>query len=207
MFLELLLAPWLARLPHGDLWGRLSLGLVLFGALGVAGIRPAALALFAAAALGQESELVIARPLGPIVAAVLSLVFLLYVFGQLLAHVLRERDVSADTIAAAVCSYMLLGAIWANLYDVAAWMIPGAFFVPESFRPGEAPALRGALLYFSFTTLTTLGYGDIRPAHAGIAGLAVSEALAGQVYLAVLISRLVGLHLASRNERRPGDEP
>lgn len=123
----------------------------------------------------------------------------------MLGHVLRERHVTADTLAAAVCTYMLLGLVFADLYVLTIQAVPDGFVIPASFEPASRADLRGAMIYFSFSTLTTVGYGDIHPANPGIGGLAVSEAVAGQVYLAVLIARLVGMHLADRCAPPGGD--
>jgi hypothetical protein len=97
----------------------------------------------------------------------------------------RGRE-QAHRIAGAVAVYLLLGLIWARLYQVVELASPGAFRVPE----GES--LNGAnLVYFSFVTLATLGYGDISPVNIIARNLAVLEAIMGQLYLVILISRLV----------------
>jgi hypothetical protein len=89
-------------------------------------------------------------------------------------------------IAGAVAVYLLLGLIWARLYQVVELASPGAFRVPA----GEV--VNGAsLAYFSFVTLATLGYGDISPVNILARDLAVLEAIMGQLYLVILISRLV----------------
>jgi hypothetical protein len=89
-------------------------------------------------------------------------------------------------IAGAVAVYLMLGLIWANLYQVVELVSPGAFRAP----PGESPA-SASLTYFSFVTLATLGYGDISPVNIVARNLAVLEAIMGQLYLVILISRLV----------------
>jgi hypothetical protein len=97
----------------------------------------------------------------------------------------RGRE-PAQRIAGAVSIYLLLGLIWARLYQVVELVSPGAFRVPE----GEIP--NGAnLVYFSFVTLATLGYGDIAPVNIVARDLAVLEAILSQLYLVILISRLV----------------
>jgi len=93
---------------------------------------------------------------------------------------------SSKRIAGAVAIYLLLGLIWARLYQVVELASPGAFRAPA----GESP--NGAnLTYFSFVTLATLGYGDISPVNIVARDLAVLEAIMGQLYLVILISRLV----------------
>jgi hypothetical protein len=97
----------------------------------------------------------------------------------------RGRE-PAHRIAGAVAVYLLLGLIWARLYQVVELASPGAFRVPA----GESPN-SGTLAYFSFVTLATLGYGDIAPVNIVARDLAVLEAIMGQLYLVILISRLV----------------
>jgi hypothetical protein len=92
----------------------------------------------------------------------------------------------AHRIAGAVAVYLLLGLIWARLYQVVELASPGAFRVPAGESPNSA-----TLAYFSFVTLATLGYGDIAPVSIVARDLAVLEAIMGQLYLVILISRLV----------------
>lgn len=89
-------------------------------------------------------------------------------------------------IAGAVSIYLLLGLIWARLYELVELVAPGAFRLPEGETLGT-----GSLVYFSFVTLATLGYGDISPMNLVARNLAILEALVGQLYLVILISRLV----------------
>lgn len=89
-------------------------------------------------------------------------------------------------IAGAVSIYLLLGLIWMRLYQLVDLISPGAFRFPE----GESSNSAG-LAYFSFVTLATLGYGDISPQNIIARDLAVLEAIMGQLYLVILISRLV----------------
>ena len=92
----------------------------------------------------------------------------------------------AHRIAGAVAVYLLLGLIWTRLYQVVELASPGAFRVPDGESPNSA-----SLAYFSFVTLATLGYGDISPINIVARDLAVLEAIMGQLYLVILISRLV----------------
>ncbi len=98
----------------------------------------------------------------------------------------------------AICAFLLFGVMWAQLYQLLETLHPGAFTFPS-------PAARGSdrvwpFVYFSFITLTTLGYGDIVPVHPVAQSLVALEGLVGQLYPAVLIARLVALQL----QRKPG---
>ena len=126
-------------------------------------------------------------------------VFLSYVVFITFQYLFRARQVTADTINAALCVYLLLGIVWAFAYSLVDTLEPGSFKC-SALDEGEAfMQLTEASfypLYYSLVTLTTLGYGDIVPVSRAASMLAVLEAMTGQVYLAVLGARLVGLHVA-----------
>lgn len=103
----------------------------------------------------------------------------------MLDRILTSRDVTARLIAGALSAYLMVGMIFASVFGVLAW-VQGSFFAG-----GEEPNA-ASLQYFSFVTLTTLGYGDLTAAGNAGRGLAALEALIGQVFLATLIARLVG---------------
>ena len=107
--------------------------------------------------------------------------------------VLRDGKVTRDKLAAAICVYLLIGATWGMLFVLLETVDPGSLSM--SFDAPGADAAQDAI-YFSFVTLTTLGYGDIAPISAPARALAIIEAIIGQIYLAVMIARLVGLHIA-----------
>jgi len=109
-----------------------------------------------------------------------------------LAHTLQARRVAVDQISGALAAYLLLGLVWGL-----------AYFLPESAAPGSlsiGPVSQesrlNASLYYSFVTLTTLGYGDILPLTAKARSLAYVEAAIGQTYLAVLVAKLVEMHVS-----------
>jgi voltage-gated potassium channel len=138
-----------------------------------------------------------------------SALFLGYTMAVMLRFIFTTRRVDFNTIAASLCIYLLLGLIWALAYSSIDSLNPHAFkFMADTASP--APTMRigtgtsMAALYFSFTTMTTLGYGDIVPLSPIARGLAIVEAITGQLYLVVLVSRLVGLQIAdSINQDHP----
>jgi hypothetical protein len=97
-----------------------------------------------------------------------------------------------------------MGLVWALAYSVVAVLNPDAFTWTVAGKP--APSFRigsgdTGMLYFSFATLTTLGYGDVVPTSPTSRVLATTEAIAGQLYLAVLVARLVGLQISESIEQ------
>jgi Ion channel len=109
----------------------------------------------------------------------------------LAASVLGEGRVDAERIAAALCVYLLAGIGFGGIFATLEATASGSFSSP-------APIDLGGAVYFSFVTLATLGYGDIVPVSSAARALAVLEAVFGQLYLAVLIARLVSLYARER---------
>jgi hypothetical protein len=119
--------------------------------------------------------------------------FDVYVLVLVLRRVLRTRVITLDEIYGALSVYVLIGIVWGVAYQLLDLAAPASFH--RSFDAGEID-----LIYYSFVTLMTVGYGDISPASATARSLTVLEALVGVVYMAVFISRLVGMHAQSRSE-------
>lgn len=109
----------------------------------------------------------------------------------LLVQVFKRGPVSGSRIQGAIAAYLLLGMAWAHGYAIISRLHPQSFVAT-----GAVPATPAAWTYFSFITLTTVGYGDIVPGAPVARMLAMGEALAGQLYLAVLIARLVALQVS-----------
>ena len=137
----------------------------------------------------------------------LLVLYLLYTAAAVLRHVLRAQTVTMDTLSAAFCVYLLVGLAWGSLDGLLFLQRPGAFRLPDGWAPPRASGIVvdvpfNLLVYFSFTTLTTVGYGDVLPGNGAARSAAILEAVLGHFYLAVLVARLVGLHIA--DARRPG---
>src|SRR6266513_2461843 len=93
-------------------------------------------------------------PIVVVTSVILRALFLAYVTGVIMWHVLRKPQITADAIAGAACAYVLLGLVWANLYVLVERARPGSFDIPGSFLVGRDPT--PALTYFSFVTLTSV---------------------------------------------------
>lgn len=114
-----------------------------------------------------------------------------------LRYALRSTRVDAEHLYAALSAYLLGGVFFGALYHGVAHVWPGSF--NASVATGALP-LPDAI-YFSFVTLATLGYGDLVPVTGIARGLAVIEAVSGQLFLAVLVARLVSSHVGTRGGR------
>lgn len=131
----------------------------------------------------------------------------LIVITAILTEVLRTEYVTLDTVVGAASVYLLIGLLWGALYALLELWSPGALRYPPNFQPtGPAPLLPlmrdTIILYYSFETLTTIGYGDVTPATPPARFFSVCEALVGQLYLAVLVARFVGLQVTHHTSRR-----
>ena len=113
----------------------------------------------------------------------------------ILGYVFHSGRVTADRIFAAICVYMLVGYGWTFAYALLDETLPGSFATVTQIGPNDYIGRVMQLRYFSFMTLTTVGYGDVVPRSSAARTMAVLEAVMGQFYLAVLIARLVGLHI------------
>jgi len=134
------------------------------------------------------------------------LIFLIVTLGIILRHVLASGVVTADLILGALCAYLLLGLAFGVAYD---WIVasePHAFTFPavRAGVSGGADQVAETLRYFSLVTLTTLGYGDVSPLSPLARSLATLEAFLGQVFLAVVIARLVAVHVMQRKPEAHG---
>jgi len=193
--------PFFVELPIGPALLRV-LWLVLIGA-GVISAGRSVGRLRAALALGTLA--LVPRLLEPLLAGRwpwatedLGALLLGFVTWVVLREVLSHQRVTSETISGALCVYLLVALIWSQVYTVLEASDPGSFRLPEG--AGGGFALQQALTYFSVVTQTTLGYGDVVPATPAARSLAIGQAIFGQLYLAVLIARLVALEIAHRSK-------
>jgi hypothetical protein len=138
--------------------------------------------------LGQD--LAVAR-------ATVLLVFFAYMTVCVLSLVFHATRVTSDTIAGAIAAYLLVGLTFAFCYQLINIIDPGAFRGVTDAAGFNGLTGSFDSYYYSFVTLTTLGFGDISPIARPAQVFTTLEALTGQLYLAVLIARLVGLQLSS----------
>lgn len=146
------------------------------------------------------------------------IVFYVYMTFSVLRHVLREKSVDADIIAGSICIYLLMGMVWAMMYSLVEQITPGAFVVGTYLHDGSVFTLNEEIalvadegmtahftvfLYFSYTTLTTLGYGDIIPATNAARSLTSLEAIAGILYIGAFVARLISAYRVDDRRENP----
>lgn len=138
-------------------------------------------------------------PALPLFATTLLWLMLLVSPIVILRRLLDHKQVTSTTILGAICVYVLIGLMFAFAYFVIDSHTGSDFFASVD-QPSQSD-----ITYFSFVTLTTLGYGDLAPATDGGRALAVLEALAGQLFLVTLLARLVSLY-RSPGQEKPEDD-
>jgi len=106
-----------------------------------------------------------------------------------LKHMFSEGEITLNRLYGGICVYIMLGMSWSIVYMCLIWLRPDAF-AGAIFDTTDNP-LYWDMIYFSFVTLTTLGYGDITPVDAIARALTYTEAIVGQLYIAILIGTLV----------------
>ena len=128
----------------------------------------------------------------------LSLVALIAFVSVTLRYVYKEGPVTSERILAAVAAYLLITLAFALGYMLISFLIPGAFGFQDKAPNIDDPRFGYIFHYFSISTVTTLGYGDIVPVHPFARTLATAEALVGQLFPAILLARLVSLSVVDR---------
>lgn len=130
-----------------------------------------------------------------------STVLLAILTWVVLVAVFRDEQVSTDTIVGAVCAYLLVGVTWGSAYSLIVLHSPEAIWISprlleaENWKGPTSP-LTPLMQYYSFVSLTTLGFGDMSPLASPARALTIIEGVTGQLYLAILVARLVGVHTA-----------
>jgi hypothetical protein len=126
----------------------------------------------------------------------LDFAFLGLIAAAILKKVFAARLITQETVAGAACVYLIMGVMWADVFALLENLQPGSYSGLAIALPGEVSGEQGQthfhqFFYFSLVTLSTLGYGDITPQTPPAQSLAALEAISGQLYLAILVARLV----------------
>ncbi len=143
----------------------------------------------------------------PEILSLTSMVFDGYIIFILLRHIISAKRITADILYGAVSVYILLGIFFASLYFFLDAITPEELFMYTGSDAGYVKADPLGIFYFSFVTLTTLGYGDIQPIADVTRIFAIIEAMTGVLYSAALIGRLIGLYVVQSStnvDKDPG---
>lgn len=183
---------------------------VLFVVFGARRERWTAYALFLPVVVGNFLlHALHADPAGPSAAAFHCAViaFLAYTVATIIRDLLTRRAVSSDHVLGGVCGYLLSGLAWAHVFALAYMLAPSDFGIADPIAPQlQDIHLRSALFnYFSFTTLTSIGFADITPVGPAVYSLMWLEVIFGQFYMAVVVAQLVGLKLVQLDRPDPPD--
>jgi voltage-gated potassium channel Kch len=137
-----------------------------------------------------------------VIANTATLFFLTYILVVIFNDIFKTSRVTIDTLVGALCGYLLIAAMFAAVYSTVLLFDSSAFLIDSAL--GVDPANLhfqgthfGVLTYYSIMTLTTVGYGDVVPASTISRGFVSIEAVIGQIYLTVIVARLVGMHLTA----------
>ena len=199
MFVVLLLAYVASSLslppgPGARLQGLLTIGAVCFGLRAVTR-RPrifwVGLALSLAYAFGSAVLHAVSESADYRWDTVVVLAFHVFLLGVMARVVMRRERVTVDKILAAACVYLLMGLCFGMVFALVEWSLSGSFALSSA----DVDRLGASLTHYSFTTLTTVGYGDIYPVSSLARSLSDIEAVLGQLFLAVVIARLVALQI------------
>lgn len=130
-----------------------------------------------------------------------SILFFLFIIGTMMDHILHTEEVTTDTLYEAICVFLLLGLLWASIYNYLEYISPGIIFVTNNTDTVKH-LTANEIIYYSYTTLTTLGYGDITSLTPQGRIVSVLEAIMGQLFLAFMVARLVAIYTAKAIRKR-----
>jgi len=168
--------------------------------------RVAGVVLAAAAIAARFGLFVAPSPRFYIVGTLCWLLFIAFVTWSLLRSLVRQKEITNETISMSIAVYLLLGLTWGLVYVLIFQVDPQAFSFGSPAEDAEFHAAHPdkvfpVLIYFSLVTLATVGYGHIYPISLQARYIAVAEGITGQFFLAVLVARLVGMQMSRAIEQ------
>ena len=133
-----------------------------------------------------------------LVGRVSMVMFYILVIINILTFIFKQDEIRRDLIVGAAVVYLLMALMWSSLYMMLETLSPGSFALPD----GQLQNSRYLFIYYSFVTITTLGYGDVTPLTSMASGVSTLEAIIGQLYLIITVAWLVGVHVSQSIQRR-----
>jgi hypothetical protein len=141
--------------------------------------------------------------------AIISAIFLALLISVILVQVFREGPINLHRIAGSVALYMLIGLFFASIYAFLDFLNPNSFNISPNLNSRDPHIVAGNLIYYSFITLTSVGFGDILPVHPIAKTTTMLESMVGQLFPAILLARLVAMEIEasprkrSKHDRKP----
>ena len=198
--------PFVENLPNGDFVETGLITLVMVASLVAVGrdhrVLISAAVLFVPAIAGKWLNHFFPNYVSPFYFPVFGIAFFVFTIDRILRFILQTTHVDTQVLSAGIVVYLMLGIVWAQGYMLLAQLTPDTFHFPLSEHSERHMGGFNAF-YFSFSTLTTVGFGDITPVSKIARTLAIMEAVTGTLYLAILISRLVGRYSSSAGANLP----
>ena len=127
-----------------------------------------------------------------------GIAFFAFIIITVLSFIFSQDEITIDQIAGAAVVYLLMAIMWIYVYRVIEMINPGSFYIAQGQSTGQPTSF----LYYSFVTITTLGYGDIFPVSTAAKSCAILEAVIGQLYLVITVAWLVGAHISQSIEKK-----
>jgi hypothetical protein len=213
LILLFLATPFVEDMPQGEQIEAGLLTVVMISAgLAVGGKRRVlaiAALLLVPTLLAQWTHHLFPLLISPVAHLVMGILFMGFVVSHLLRFILLGSRVNAEVLCAGISVYLLIGLLWTLAYMLVGQLSTGAFnFVNDPDKERTMTSFNA--FYFSFTTLSTVGFGDITPVSKVARTLAILEAITGMFYVAILISRLVSMYApaaAAAAESETDSEP
>jgi ion channel len=206
ILLLFVVAPFVVSLHHGILvMNVISAAVLVAGSYALSERKhlfAIAVVLSAITILGTGLLITFPQPWALLVSHSSIVVLVAFFCVTILSYVLDSGRVTSDKIFAAICVYMLIGYGWTFVYSILLELQPQSFAATSEVARNDYVGRILQLRYFSFMTLTTVGYGDIVPRSLAARTMTILEAVMGQFYLVALVGRLVGLHVVHGNISR-----
>ena len=197
--------PFIDSLPYGDLIGAALLTLVLLSAVLVVGTnrreRVIAVVLVIPAIVGKWVNHLWPDAMPTAFFLIAGVLFVAFVVVTLFHFILTAPQINSEVLCAAASNYLMIGILWTFAYLLLADLQPDSFVFPVGLASQRLMDSFSAL-YFSFVTLSTLGFGDIVPVSKVARMLSIVEAMTGMFYVTFLIARLVALYSAEGIRKR-----
>ena len=133
-----------------------------------------------------------------IIGLLCGIAFFAFIIAIILMFIFSQDEITKDLIAGAAVVYLLMAIMWTFAYRAVEIIDPGSF----SLAQGHSLEHPFSFQYYSFVTLTTLGYGDIFPISTAAKACAILEAVIGQLYLVITIAWLVGVHISQSMQKK-----